>query len=482
MSDLQSELFPLERAERGVVGGIQTVNVSDGEINKILKLEEGHFTDVKAIETLPAGLTRAIAALSNAEGGELFIGIDENRATKKRNWRGFANQEAANAHVQVFEQLFPLGADFKYDFLANENRPGLVLKIQIAKTRDIKVASNGKIYVRRGAQNLPVEDPLRIEILRRDKGLVSFETEPVNCDPSVVTNSEHMIKFMLEVVPTAEPAVWLKKQLLLTDNKPSVGAIVLFADEPQAILPKRCGIKVYRYKTTDAEGTRESLDFDPISIEGCTYDQIHVAVRQTAKIIESVRIRSAEGLASVTYPETAIHEIVTNSVLHRDYSIADDVHIKIFDNRVEVLSPGTLPGHVTTENILSERFARNASIVRLINKFPNPPNKDVREGLNTAFQAMREMKLKDPVIKQEGGYVKVILRHESLATPEEIILDYLRTHEEIVNREAREMCFIGSENKMKRILQRMVATELIEPVPGRSLSKAAYRLPKKRRS
>ena len=38
---------------------------------------------------------------------------------------------------------------------------------------------------------------------------------------------------MLEDNPTAEPAVWLKKQLLLTDNKPTVGAVVLFADEPQ---------------------------------------------------------------------------------------------------------------------------------------------------------------------------------------------------------------------------------------------------------
>ena len=169
----------------------------------------------------------------------------------------------------------------------------------------------------------------------------------------------------------------VEKQLLLVDDKPSVGAVVLFADEPQAALPKRCGIKLYRYKTTDAEGTRESLDFDPISIEGCAYDQIRAAVRETAKIIESVRIRATAGLASITYPETAIHEVITNGVLHRDYSIADDVHIKIFDNRVEVLSPGTLPGHVTAENILNERFARNASIVRLINKFPNPPNKDV---------------------------------------------------------------------------------------------------------
>ena len=73
-------------------------------------------------------------------------------------------------------------------------------------------------------------------------------------------------------------------------------------------------------------------------LKGARPDQINSAVQQTAKIIESVQIRTAEGLGSVAYPETAIHEIVTNSVLHRDYSIADDVHIKIFDNRVEVLS------------------------------------------------------------------------------------------------------------------------------------------------
>ena len=85
----------------------------------MLRIEEGHFVDVKAVDTSPAGLTRAIAALSNAEGGELFIGIDENSVTKKRNWRGFANQEAANGHIQVFEQLFPLGTDYRYEFRSN---------------------------------------------------------------------------------------------------------------------------------------------------------------------------------------------------------------------------------------------------------------------------------------------------------------------------------------------------------------------------
>ncbi len=190
-------------------------------------------------------------------------------------------------------------------------------------------------------------------------------------------------------------------------------------------------------------------------------------------------LRTPDGLISAGYPIEAIHEIVTNAVLHRDYSVADDIHIKIFDNRVEVLSPGTLPGHITPENILDERFARNGVIVRLINKFPNPPNKDVGEGLNTAFEAMRRMKLKDPVIFQDGGYVKVALKHEPLASPEEMILDYLDDHDQITNRQARGRCYIGSENKMKTILQRMVKQEMIELVPGTTRYNAAYQKPAK---
>jgi ATP-dependent DNA helicase RecG len=239
---------------------------------------------------------------------------------------------------------------------------------------------------------------------------------------------------------------------------------VLFAEEPQAALSKRCGLKIYRYKTKEEEGTRDVLDFDPLSVEGCAYEQIKTAVAKTAEIIESVRVNSPSGLESVTYPVTALHEIITNAVLHRDYSIADDVHIRIFDNRVEVLSPGTLPGHVTPENILEERFARNGGIVRLINKFPNPPNKDVGD-----------MRLKPPLVKQEGGYVKVTLKHEPLATPEELILEFLRANDQITNKQAREICFIGSENRMKRVFQRMMTNGLIELVPGTTRYTAAYR-------
>ncbi len=371
-------------------------DLSELEIEKVLFLEEGHFADIKAVDIKPGKITNTLAAFSNAEGGEVYIGIDEDKQTGKRHWRGFENPEAANGHVQIFEKLFPLGRDYSYDFLRNPLSTGLVLKIEVKKTRDIKKSSNDKIYVRRGAMNLPVDSEEERERLRHNKGITSFETEPLNVSADFITNSEVVIEFMLEVVPNAEPDEWLRKQQLLINDNPTVAGTVLYADEPQALLPKRCGIKLYRYKTKDLEGSREALDFDPISIEGGAYNQIRDAVAQTTEVIESIRVSTSEGLEQVKYPSTALHEIITNAVLHRDYSVADDIHVKIFDNRIEVASPGTLPGHVTPENILRERFARNGVIVRLINKFPDPPNKDVGEGLNTAFSAMRTMNLKEP--------------------------------------------------------------------------------------
>jgi ATP-dependent DNA helicase RecG len=127
-------------------------------------------------------------------------------------------------------------------------------------------------------------------------------------------------------------------------------------------------------------------------------------------------------------------------VLHRDYSIHTDVQVRIFDNRIEVESPGTLPGHITVKNILREQLSRNRFIVRLIHKFPNPPNKDVGEGLNTAFQAMRRLNLKDPIVEENENSVIVYIRHEPLASRAVIIMDYLETHPEINNSKARELC------------------------------------------
>ncbi len=413
-------------------------------------------------------------------GGELYIGIAENITLPfPHKWDGFAKPEDANAHLQVFENLFPLGEDYLYNFLSHPSKTGLILQVAVRKTKTVVKAHDGIAYIRRGAQCLPVDTPAKFALLERNKGITSFENEPVSVELDKVCNSTTAIKFILEVVPTSEPELWLRKQELIKDDKPTVGGVVLFADLPQAILPKRSGIKIYRYKTSDAEGTRDTLVGDPISVEGCAYDLIKQTVDITKQIIGNIQILGTKGLEPVTYPTETLHEVITNAVLHRDYSIADDVHVRIFDNRVEVESPGRLPAHITPKNILAERFARNGSIVRIINKFPNPPNKDVGEGLNTAFEAMRNLRLKDPVVIEQANSVLVQIKHERLASAEDVIMEYLDNNKLITNRVARGLTGIRSENSMKNVFIRLRDRGLIKQVPGRSGFASAWQKTKR---
>lgn len=454
--------------------------VSAEQRDIVLALPEGHFHDLKSRDIAPGKLTRTISGFANAAGGELYVGIDETTGpagAKIRSWRGFGDQEAANGHIQALEQVFPLGTYFVATFLTCQGEAGLVLQLQIFKTREICKALDGRIYVRRGAQNLPLGSDDQIARLRLDKGITSFETETLSVDREIVTNSTVILHFLLTAVPTAEPEPWLRKQLLIVGDKPTVAAVLLYAEEPQAILPKRCAIKVLRYETTEAQGARDTLAFDPITVEGCLYGQIRTAVAETVRLVEGVQVLGPTGLEPITYPEKALHEIITNAVLHRDYSIAADIQIRVFDNRVEVESPGRLPGHVTPMNILTEQFARNGTVVRLINKFPDPPNKDVGEGLNTAFQAMRALRLKEPVIEERDSSVIVYLRHERLAAPEEAILAYLEQHTEITNAAARAITGITSENKVKEVFYRLRDTGKLERVPNRRGSASAWRKP-----
>jgi ATP-dependent DNA helicase RecG len=450
--------------------------INDDQVNQILSISESHFSDLKAKEIKPAKLTRTISAFANATGGELYIGIKEikKRGQKVRKWEGFNDPEEANGHIQIFEELFPLGQYYSYTFLENDKERGLVLKVEVLKTRGISVASDGIPYIRRSAQNLPVNTLEKKHRLELNKGIASFENETIDVDTNLVTNSTVILDFLLSVIPTAEPEPWLRKQILIQDELPTVAGVILFAEEPQAILPKQSGIKIYRYETRDEEGSRATLSFDPMTIEGCAYDQIYEAVNAAVEVIQDIKILGTEGLEEIEYPPETLHEIVTNAVLHRDYSIASDIHIRIFDNRIEVESPGTLPGHITTDNILDEQFARNGTIVRLINKFPNPPNKDVGEGLNTAFEAMRRLRLKDPIIEEKESSVQVVIRHEPLASPEETVMEYLKSHEEISNSTARKLTGITSENTMKNVFYRLRDRGLLERVPGKKGPIAAW--------
>jgi ATP-dependent DNA helicase RecG len=443
----------------------------------IVKYEEGQLGDVMAIEIAPSKMSQKISAFANADGGEIWIGIDENRVTKVRKWRGFKIIEDANAHIEILDKVLHLRQGYSYKFLSHQKSSGLVLHIEIGKMREIIKATNNTPYIRRGAHDQPVTDHAMLLQLERNKGIVSFETTNADTDPNNIINSIVTRTFMRNVIPSAMADEWLKKQQAIVDGKPTVAGVILFADEPQTILPKRSGIKIARYTTSNwEEGTRETLSGDPISIEGCAYNLIQSAVRKTQEIIQGVRKWTGHGMEMVSYPPETLHEIITNAVLHRDYSILDDITVRIFDDRVEVESPGTLPGHITKRNILNERFARNPVIVRLINKFPNPPNKDIGEGLRTAFDAMKKMRLRPPEIRQKEQSVIVYIRHTRLESPEDTVMQYLKTQPQITNSKGRELTGIRSENTMKEVFVRLAKRNLIERVPTTRGRNSAWQL------
>lgn len=462
-----------------------TSHVTEEQADLVTHIEEGQFSDVKDAAISPAKLSHTISAFANTDGGDIYIGISEERVggnVKRRKWNGFVDVEAANGHMQSFEQRFPLGRDFQYDFLRCPSRSGVVLHLQVSRTQNIVRAADGKAYIRRGATNIPQTSTEELRRLEFAKGIASFEGHTVSAAKEIIIQSTVTREFLRNVVPKAQPEPWLKKQSLIVNEMPTVAGLLLFAEEPQAQIPKRCGIKVYRYGTQEAEGFREVLAFVPITVEGCLYNQIKEAVSITTAEAEKIPHLGSDGLKAIKYPPETLHEIITNAVIHRDYSIADDIHVRIFDNRIEVQSPGRLPAHVTTENILHERFARNGAIVRLLNKFPDPPNRDVGEGLNTAFEKMHQLGLREPKIEERDSDVLVIIRHEALASPEQAIMQYLEKNKTIRNKKAREITYIKDSDKMKRILREMAIRGEIESVPGARFGGMAYQKKQKPRS
>jgi ATP-dependent DNA helicase RecG len=446
---------------------VEIVQVSKAEAFEVLKLAENHFRDLKAKEIKPAKLTESVSAFANSSGGELYVGIGERvtESGKVREWNGFADQEAANAIIQTLEAMSPLGNHYRAEFLHCDDFPGLVLKLTIQKTREILTASDGVAYVRKSSQKLPVEGEEALQRLRLDKGINSFEDETVATALEDVSNSITIIEFMLSEIPSADPEKWLRSQLLVVNEKPTVAGTLLFSDQPQAALPKRSAVKIFQYRTREEGVDRDTLAFTPITIEGPLYDLIKEAVAETKRVVESIKKVGERGLEAISYPDVTLHEVITNAVLHRDYSIPVDAQIRIYDDRVEVESPGKLPGHVTVDNILDSQFARNPKIVRLINKFPDPPNQDVGEGLNSAFDAMRRIRLKEPKISELENSVLVEIWHERLSSPAQIVMEYLATHDTITNAIGREITGIRRDVQMKDVFVALRKSGQLEQVP-----------------
>jgi ATP-dependent DNA helicase RecG len=132
----------------------------------------------------------------------------------------------------------------------------------------------------------------------------------------------------------------------------------------------------------------------------------------------------------------------TNAVIHRDYHINRDIHVRIFDNRIEVESPGLFPAHITAATIQQARsFSRNPLIVNNLREFPAPPNIDAGEGVRMMFSSMQAVGLYPPLYLSspylEQDAVMVTLLNEERPAVWEQVSDWIDRNGSISNRELR---------------------------------------------
>jgi ATP-dependent DNA helicase RecG len=330
---------------------VSSRNLTQREANDLLARPEQHFWDCKSHQINPAKLQKTVVGFLNADGGEVAIGIEDAKAGSilKDRWRGFQNEESANQHVQSLAQDIQPNPPLDFTFASIEDLAeyGLVLLVKVHKSENVHKTSAGECFVRRSAQNLPLKSETEIQNLRLSKGLISFEDQAVGgYTVAELEGESELARFLKNYSPRTVPADFLRRERLIrgaqNDSQPTYAGALLFAELPPAVLPKKCSIKITRYATKSTEPTREHLTTQK-TIEGPLIKLIARGTDEIKKTVEAVSVLTPDGMKKAKYPDEAIKEVLVNAVIHRDYNISDDIHVFVFDNRIEIKSPGRLP-------------------------------------------------------------------------------------------------------------------------------------------
>jgi ATP-dependent DNA helicase RecG len=194
------------------------------------------------------------------------------------------------------------------------------------------------------------------------------------------------------------------------EYKPTVGGYLIFSNNPpQNKSPyDRYVVRCVRYAGSDPS----SAIIDSADIKGTldtlideSYKFVLKNISKKAVVIGTKRVERYE------YPEEAIRELIANAIIHRDYKIIETYNqIRIFQDRIEITNPGSLPPGVTVENIKEAQFSRNSMIAARL--------KDLRyleeygRGIDIVIKKMQEWRLPSPLFRNSVNSFEAILLGE----------------------------------------------------------------------
>jgi ATP-dependent DNA helicase RecG len=417
-------------------------------------------------------LAETLVALANARGGTLLIGID----SRSGQPQGLSNPgRTLDLAVQAALSTDPPLIVPLPEIEHIEETP--VLVVSIPRGMPNVYSYRGKFLIRQGGANRPL-DPRRLRRLMLERGAVSFEALVADgatlddLDWDKVENYTVQMSGLKSVGP--REALLRRGCLAERDGAlaPTHAGLLLFGLEPQRWL-RSSEILLVRYSGT-AMGDR----FLREEARGTLPEQIR---RAEAFVLDNmrrgVRLLGLERLEEGEYPAEAVREAIVNAIAHRDYQIrGDQIRVLMFSDRIEFYSPGRLPGHITVDNLVDERFSRNEAIVQILSDMGFIER--LGYGIDRMISLMARAGLPAPSFAETAAGFQVILagqgsallsrdvddrrwRHLGLNERQEAALAYLAAEESITNREYQQLCPDVSAETIRRDLADLVQRDLV---------------------
>ena len=402
------------------------------------------------------------AALANAQGGVLLVGagrpgqqLAEPDAVLERVLDGLLHCEPA---LVVPAPQVVGGASFD------------AVIVQIPAGLGPAYAVDGRYWARVDGRNTLLEG-LGLKRLLLARGQTSFDAELAagatwgDLDPAAVAA---YIARVGNPRGLSAQAVLSQRGLLHGDSdSPTYAGLLLLGRQPERWV-RSSEVVAVRYA-----GPRMSDRFVREDIRGPLPEQIHRAVAFClANMRRGVELVGVERVETVEYPEEAVREAIVNAVAHRDYAQGgDSIRVLLFSDRLEVHSPGRLPGHITVDNIRDERYSRNEIIVQALADLGFIER--LGYGIDRMIDLLAKAGLPPPVFAETAAGFQVTLWSAHAALLEEpdpaadwrragynprqaALLAYLDAHEYVSNSEYRALCPEVSAETLRRDLADLV--------------------------
>ena len=349
--------------------------------------------------------------------GILVIGISDDGTLE--GFENYENKENEILSNQLnFLKTVPDIKSEKLNIINNNGKNDFILILFIETSYNSLIRNvRDEVYLRRGDSTIKLNDD-EIQILKVDRPELSYEDQLV-LESSISDIDEEMVNIYKEKIGASDKNYldilrakgFLKKAKNGNEYLTNAG-VILFAKDPSVIFP--CTrIRVIKYEGIYAK-TGENLN--TIKDESFRLP-LYKAIIATQNFIRT-QLRefshlTTEGIFEKIpeYPEFAWIEGLTNAAIHRNYAMQGE-HIKIFifDDRMEIRSPGKLAGLVTLENMKNVRYARNPKISETMSQLGLV--KELNEGVSRIYEEMEKFFLESPKYEiSQGDILKLTLKN-----------------------------------------------------------------------